>query len=124
MAKKACNLSNKMPPVAMVTTSPCEGNPKKLWRYGEGNFIGGPVNVPKVYHTHTGERGFSLKRHDCAWTSLFDTTYMSNRREAKVMSMAHECEIYEGGSVLELGYVIPKLLRFFFPKQFATVMYA
>ena len=37
--------------------------------------------------------------------------------------MAHECEIYEGGSVLELGYVIPKLLSKNFPKQYATVTY-
>ena len=42
-----------MPPVAMVTTSPCE-------------VIGGPVNVLKDYRTHTGERSFSLKRLDCA----------------------------------------------------------
>ena len=33
------------------------------------------------------------------------------RRTADVVNMVHECEIYEGGSVLELGYVIPKLLK-------------
>ena len=47
---------------------------------------------------------------------------MSKSRETKVVNNVHKCEIYEGGSVLELGYVIPKLLRIFFPKQYATVM--
>ena len=39
---------------------------------------------------------------------------MSKSREAKVVNMVHECDIYAGGSVVELGYVIPKLLRIFF----------
>ena len=38
-AEQACNLSSKMPSVAMVTASLCEGNSMKLWRFGEGNFM-------------------------------------------------------------------------------------
>ena len=32
---------------------------------------------------------------------------MSKNRKARVVNIVHVCEIYEGGSVLELGYVIP-----------------
>ena len=36
--------------------------------------------------------------------------------------MVHECEIYEGGSVLELGYTIPKLLRTFSQSSMRVMM--
>ena len=50
--------------------------------------------------------------HELANSTLY--TLVSMSRKADVVNMVHECEIYEGGSVLELGYVNPKLLRKFF----------
>ena len=46
--------------------------------------------------------------------------YTSKSRKAEVENMVHGCEIYEGGSVLELGYVIFQTSGNIFPKQYAS----
>ena len=46
--------------------------------------------------------------------------YTSKSRKAVVVNIEHECEIYEGGPVLELGYVIFQTSGNIFPKQYAS----
>ena len=58
----------------------------------------------------------------CAWTSYFNAIYPSKSWKAEVVNMVHECEIYEGGWVLELGYAIPKLLRTFSQSSMRVMM--
>ena len=77
-----------------------------FWRITAGN----TDSVTKDFVVH--ELANSTLYTRCAWTRKFNAIYTNKSQKAVVVNMVHECEIYEGGSVLEL--VIPKLQRTFF----------